>query len=190
MNLLEFINYILEIIKKNSSHNYDIYIKNIYDTTKIIVDNYFKILNQTKHFLESHQKTLDEIIVFLENERVDFRTIRCEVRAIVTADPFYLQNNDYANFMRGVLGVLQGGLESNILTDRGINGIYHNHTINDIIEECKNKKQYENNSNKIELCMELIDAINEQEEELSKSWELVCKSYTKINNKLINKINK
>lgn len=171
--------------KKGSSYKYNTYIRDIYDKTEIIVNNYFKILNKTKHFLESHQKTLDEIIEFLEDERVDFRTIRCEVRTVVKADTFYLQDTDYANFMRGVLGVLQGGLESNVLTNRGVDNVYHNHTINDIIEECKIKNQFKDNFNIIDLNSELIDAVNEQEEELKKSWELVCDSYVKISNNLL-----
>ena len=189
MKMFKIIPSVVQMIKKDVSYNYKTYIKDIYDETKIIVDNYFKILNETKHFLESHCKTLDEVIVFLETQRVDYRSVRCEVRAIVTTDSFYLQNNEYANFMRGVLGVLQGGLESNALTDRGVKGVYHNHTINDIIDECKNAKRYINNANKIELNTKLIESVTEQEEELSKAWELVCQSYIKINKKWTNKLN-
>lgn len=189
MKILKIILLVVEMIKKDVSYNYDTYVQKIYDETKIIVDDYFSILNQTKHFLESHCKTLDEVIEFLETKRVDFRAIRCEVRTIVTTDSFYLKDDDYANFMRGVLGVLQGGLESNILTDRGAENVYHNHTINDIIEECKNAKRFKDSSNKIELDTKLIESIREQEEELSKSWELVCQSYIKISKKWANKLN-
>lgn len=178
---------LLKMIKKNVSYNYNTYIKEIYDKTEIVVKNYFSILNKAKYFLEDNQKTLDELIEFLENERVDFRTVRCEIRAIVSNDPFYLKNDDYASFMRGVLGVLQGGLESKILTDRGIENVFHNHTLNDIIEERKGMRVYENN--KVELCTRITDAINEQEDELSIAWELVCESYAKISGYLINKLN-
>ena len=190
--IVEFIKIIpsvVKMIKKGGKYNYNMYIQKVYDETEDIVKNYFKILNDTKHFLEDRQKTLDEIIIFLENKRVDFRTIRCEVRTIVSMDNFYLKNEDYSNFMRGVLGVLQGGLESNILTDRGGEKVYHNHTINDIIEECKRKKEYENDSNLIKLNLELNDAIEEQEIELEKSWNLVCESYFKISRKLPNRLN-
>ena len=84
--------------------------------------------------------------------------------------------------------MLQGGLESEVLTDRGIDNVYHNHTINDIIEECKIRNKFKNNSNIIELNSKLIDAVNEQEEELKKSWELVCESYVKINDHLLNRL--
>lgn len=189
MEIMKIILSVVEMIKKDEKYNYNMYIQKVYDETKDIVNNYFKILNDTKHFLEDRQKTLDETIIFLENKRVDFRTIRCEVRAIVTIDDFYLRNEDYSNFMRGVLGVLQGGLESNILTNRGAENVYHNHTINDIIEVCKRKKEYENASNLIKLNLELNDAIEEQEIELQKSWNLVCESYIKISKKLPNKLN-
>lgn len=188
--LLKTISYVVKAIKKDSAYNYETYIQEIYDETEKIVDNYYRILNKTKHFLENHQRSLSEIIEFLEDERVEFRTIRGKVRSIVLTDSFYLKNSDCANFMRGVLGTLQGGLESTVLTDRGNDEVYHNHTINDIIEECKNKREYENDNNKIELCQELIETINEQEEELSKSWDLVCKSYIKIRKKPLNKFNK
>lgn len=112
MEILKIIHIFVDAIKKDLSYKYNTYIQDIYDKTKIVVNDYFEILNKTKHFLESHQKTLDEIIEFLEDERVDFRVIRCEIRAVVKTDTFYLQDTDYANFMRGVLGVLQGGLES------------------------------------------------------------------------------
>ena len=46
---------------------------------------------------------------------------------------------------------------------------------------------YENN--KVELCTRITDAINEQEDELSIAWELVCESYAKISGYLINKLN-
>lgn len=188
MEILKIIHIFVDAIKKDLSYKYNTYIQDIYDKTKIVVNDYFEILNKTKHFLESHQKTLDEIIEFLEDERVDFRVIRCEIRAVAKTDTFYLQDTDYANFMRGVLGVLQGGLESEVLTDRGIDNVYHNHTINDIIEECKIRNKFKNNSNIIELNSELIDAVNEQEEELKKSWELVCESYVKINDHLLNRL--
>ena len=189
IKMFKIIPSVVQMIKQDISYNYKTYIQEIYDETKIIVDNYFKILNETKHFLESHCKTLDEVIEFLETQRVDYRATRCEVRAIVSTDPFYLQNNEYASFMRGVLGVLQGGLESNALTDRGVESVYHNHTINDIIDECKNAKRYINNANTIELNAKLIEAVTEQEEELGKSWELVCQSYIKISRKWTNKLN-
>ena len=187
-NFIKIISSVVKMIKKGEKYNYNMYIQKVYDETEDIVKNYFKILNDTKHFLEDRQKTLDEIIIFLENKRVDFRTIRCEVRTIVSMDNFYLKNEDYSNFMRGVLGVLQGGLESNILTDRGVENVYHNHTINDIIEECKRKKEYENDSNLIKLNLELNDAIEEQEIELEKSWNLVYESYIKISRKLQNRL--
>lgn len=188
INIISLVVNMANMIKNGGKYNYNMYIQKVYDETKDIVDNYFKILNDTKHFLEDRQKTLDEIIIFLENKRVDFRTIRCEVRTIVNMDDFYLKNEDYSNFMRGVLGVLQGGLESNILTDRGVENVYHNHTINDIIEECKRKKEYESDSNLIKLNLELNDAIEEQEIELQKSWNLVCESYIKISRKLPNRL--
>ena len=140
--IVEFIKLIpsvVKMIKKGREYNYNMYIQKVYNETRDIVNNYFKILNDTKHFLEDRQKTLDEIIIFLENKRVDFRTIRCEVRTIVSMDNFYLKNEDYSNFMRGVLGVLQGGLESNILTDRGVENVYHNHMITSYQEHCKYK---------------------------------------------------
>lgn len=187
-NFIKIISSVVKMIKKGEKYNYNMYIQKVYDETKDIVNNYFKILNDTKHFLEDRQKTLDEIIIFLENKRVDFRAIRCEVRTIVSMDDFYLKNEDYSNFMRGVLGVLQGGLESNIFTDRGVENVYNNHTINDIIEECKRKKEYENDSNLIQLNLELNDAIEEQERELQRSWNLVCESYFKISRKLPNRL--
>ena len=174
---------VLKIFKNDKYYKYDIYVQKIYDDTKIIVEDYFKILDETKYYLESHQKSIDDIIDFLERKRVNFRVIRCEVRSIVAVDSIYLQNNDYSNFARGVLGVLQGGLESAILTDRGIENIYHNHTINDIIEECKSVSRYTNGDNTIEFNQKLIEAVEEQEIELSNAWELVCRSYNKITDK-------
>lgn len=87
--IVEFIKLIpsvVKMIKKGREYNYNMYIQKVYNETRDIVNNYFKILNDTKHFLEDRQKTLDEIIIFLENKRVDFRTIRCEVRTIVSMD--------------------------------------------------------------------------------------------------------
>lgn len=51
------------------------------------------------------------------------------------------------------------------------------------------QKRYINNANKIELNTKLIESVTEQEEELSKAWELVCQSYIKINKKWTNKLN-
>lgn len=85
---IKLISSVVKMIKKGEKYNYNMYIQKVYDETKDIVNNYFKILNDTKHFLEDRQKTLDEIIIFLENKRVDFRTIRCEVRTIVSMDNF------------------------------------------------------------------------------------------------------
>ena len=65
MKMFKIIPSVVQMIKKDVSYNYKTYIKDIYDETKIIVDNYFKILNETKHFLENHCKTLDEVIDFL-----------------------------------------------------------------------------------------------------------------------------
>lgn len=103
-------------------------------------------------------------------------------------DPFYTKKNIYSDFMRGVLGVLQGGLESAELADRDSIDLYHNHTINDIIEECKNRREFEDGENRIELCTFLTEAIQEQEEEINKAWELVCKSFNEIRKTGIHKI--
>lgn len=70
-------------------------------------------------------------------------SVRTKVCTIVVTDPFYTKKNIYSDFMRGVLGVLQGGLESAELADRDSIDLYHNHTINDIIEECKNRREFE-----------------------------------------------
>ena len=62
MEILKIIHIFVDAIKKDLSYKYNTYIQDIYDKTKIVVNDYFEILNKTKHFLESHQKTLDEII--------------------------------------------------------------------------------------------------------------------------------
>lgn len=58
-----------------------------------------------------------------------------------------------------------------------------------LLKNVKEKKEYENDSNLIKLNLELNDAIEEQEIELQKSWNLVCESYIKISRKLPNRLN-
>ena len=52
MEIIKIILSVVEMIKKDEKYNYNMYIQKVYDETKDIVNNYFKILNDTKHFLE------------------------------------------------------------------------------------------------------------------------------------------
>lgn len=52
--IVEFIKLIpsvVKIIKKGREYNYNMYIQKVYNETRDIVNNYFKILNDTKTFL-------------------------------------------------------------------------------------------------------------------------------------------
>lgn len=179
--ILEILVKIGDIVLLNNNntknYNYNTYFLDVYQKTESIFNNYSKILTTTKFYLENHQRSLDDIIQYLEESKIDFHTTRAYIRTMILQDTFYSQNNLYSNFMRGILGVLQGGLESSTLTNRGVLEIYHTHVINDMIDECKKIGKYENGKNKIELCELLIDSINEQQAELNIAWELVCTHY-------------
>lgn len=158
------------------------YIENIFKSSKIVMDNYLQILNKAKHMFETYNTSFDDIIIFLENERVPFRTLRIYIREMVKSD-YYSEDIDKKNFVRGILGILQGGLENENVAGRDIEETYHNHTIEDMLFRCNHNLIYINDQNKYELCKNMIEATNEQIKELSNAWSLVCNSYIRLKEK-------
>lgn len=154
-------------------------IEELYENTKLITDDYYKILINLKvRFLENNM-TLDEVIIYLEESRIPFKTLRAYVGSFIEKG-YYKKDEDIEVFLRGILGVLQGGLEKGCLNPQiYISDTFNNHTILDMIWKCELLRNEENPDELREI---LLGYIEKQLHELENAWKLVCQSYIELKN--------
>lgn len=150
------------------------YIDLLFEKTKIIVDDYYKILLVLETQFLKNSMTLDEAIIYLEESRIPFKSLRAYVGCFIEKG-YYTSSDDMEMFLRGILGVLQGGLEKGeIKPQRYISDTFNNHTILDMIWKCELLRNEEDPDELREI---LLGYIRKQVKELENAWELVCKSY-------------
>lgn len=149
-------------------------IDDLFQKTKIIVDDYNKILIELETDFLRNNMTIDEAIVYLEESRIPFKALRAYVSCFIEKG-YYATNDDMEMFFRGILGVLQGGLErAESYPQRFVSDTFNNHTILDMIWECELLRNEEDTDELREI---LLKYTRKQMHELDNAWRLVCKSY-------------
>lgn len=164
------------VIQKKDKNNLRInqYIDDLFQKTKIIVDDYNKILIGLEIEFLQNNMTIDEVIIYLEESRIPFKALRAYVGCFIEKG-YYTPNDDMEMFFRGILGVLQGGLErGESYPQRFISDTFNNHTILDMIWRCELLRNEENPDELREI---LLRYIGKQVQELDNAWKLVCNSY-------------
>lgn len=171
----DLINFVIQRKSKNNLR-FNKHIDDLFQKSKTIVDDYNKILIELEtQFLKSNM-TIDEAIIYLEESRIPFKSLRAYVSCFIEKE-YYTPNDDIEMemFLRGILGVLQGGLErGESYPQKFISDTFNNHTILDMIWRCELLRTEEDPNELREI---LVGYIRRQVQELDNAWKLVCKSY-------------
>lgn len=195
----EIANKLLDRYEDKNSKEIQILVKELFEDVQIIYSNFNEILNKAVYQLRYGEMSVDDCLVYLNNERLPFQAIRAKVRGFIK-HPYYQTNPQLINFLLGIIGVLVGGLhdttsqaldeqmrESDFIIEKYMD-IKGYHTIMDIIYlyDKKNKKslyyaeRYKNyQENELEKAIKsrLIEDIEKQIEKIKESWQQTCDYY-------------
>lgn len=169
----DLINFVINRKNKNNLRMNQ-YIDDLFEKTRIITDDYNKILIELETQFLKNNMTIDDVIIYLEESRIPFKALRAYVGCFIEKG-YYTSNDDIEMFLRGILGVLQGGLERvENHPQRYISDTFNNHTILDLIWRCELLRMEEDPDELREI---LLRYIRNQMQELNNAWKLVCRSY-------------
>lgn len=201
--LCKVANHISEMVFNKEKEKKQIFVKEIYEETKEVYDNFYEILQYAYSEIDSGNMSIDEAVRYFNDERLPFKSARDKIRGYME-HPYYQRNKDLELFAVGIKGVLCGGLHptmemhflpciirendkfvGNVITFKGY------HTVVDII------RQYDRKSKKSLFYCELYEGLMDIEkekkitkrllndikleiEQIEKSWRIVCEYYPKI----------
>lgn len=200
--LCDVANGISELLSNKEKEKKQVFVKEIYEDTKRVYQNFYEILNHAYFAIEAGEMSIDEAVKYLSDERLPFKATRDQIRGFMN-HPYYQRNQELEWFNVGIRGVLCGGLhdftelclksrykESDKFVDIVIPFKGH-HTIIEII------KSYDRNNMNSMFYSDLYSDLNEIEKEkeikedllrnlkrqiqkIEESWQLVCDYYPKI----------
>ena len=169
----DLLNFVIQRKSKNNLR-FNQYIDDLFQKTNKIVDDYNKVLIELETKFKENNMTIDEVIIYLEKSRIPFKSVRAYVSCFIEKE-YYKSTDELEMFLRGILGVLQGGLEKGEdKPQRYVSDTFNNHTILDMIWKCELLRIEENPDELREI---LLGYIKKQVQELDNAWKLVCKSY-------------
>lgn len=176
------------------------FVKNVYEQTKEVYSNFYKILQYAYKEIDNGRMTVNEAVDYLNDERLPFKLARHELRGYIKQS-YYRKNKELLWFSVGVRGILCGGVHG--ITNYILNPKFKRkdelpivpfrgaHTLTDIIsayDENNMKSWYYNeqfdnlskNEKNREIRDKLLDDIKRQIRQIEESWEIVCETYPKI----------
>jgi len=200
--LCKVANGVSELLLNKEKEKKQFFVKEIYEETKRVYQNFYEILNYAYSAIEAGEMSIDEAVKYLNDERLPFKTSRDQLRGFMK-HPYYQRNQELEWFNVGIRGVLCGGLHG--LTEYSLKKRYKDpdkfadiiipfkgcHTIMEIIKSYDRNNMdslfysdlYANLSEiekEKEIKERLLEKIKWQIQKIDESWKIVCDNYPKI----------
>ena len=173
------------------------YVQPTYQLAEKVYGDYLKLFENVKRKLKD-EDSIENIIRFLEEGRVNYLPVRAKLRAILRrydecpeeempqmviplVPPFRKFRRELPRFERGILGILRGGLaslEDIPRVDLTPYGDRDNHTLLDVLYHFSEESVTKNRSGYLRLVEEQVDA-------LKKAWEDVVEGFVQHQKKAI-----
>lgn len=201
--LCKIVNGISEIVFDKEKEKKQAFVEEIYEETKEVYDNFYKILQYAYLEIDDGNMSIDEAMRYFNDERLPFKSARDKIRGYME-HPYYKRNKDLEVFAVGIKGVLCGGLHpvmemhilpyvikengkfiDNVIEFRGYHTVvdliyrYNRNNENSLFYwECY-KDLSDTEKEKI-ITKRLLNDIKLQIDQIEKSWKIVCEYYPKI----------
>lgn len=108
-NYFSVIKSMLSILSKRNVEIQAEYVEKVYNQASQIYEDYYKILNDSRMDLKYNQKSIKEVVKFLDHKRLPFKSARDNMRGVLSID-YYNDNNLIKKFSIGIMGMLEGGI--------------------------------------------------------------------------------